>query len=187
MCNGVLAGLVGITAGCSVTEPWTAIVCGFISAWVIHGAGKLLLKLKIDDPLEAAPMPQRAAPLASSGSVSWQRKNTSPKSTAAPRMRGCLLWRRRQFARRPSRRRHLHFPLGRRFARSLLLGVEENEHVENVSGRRRQLGLDESKHGEVRRTTWSWSLQCRRKCKKVDERRGRNKIHGTAIKSGVRW
>ena len=56
VCNGVLAGLVGITAGCSVTEPWTAIVCGFISAWVIHGAGKLLLKLKIDDPLEAAPM-----------------------------------------------------------------------------------------------------------------------------------
>ena len=56
VCNGVLAGLVGITAGCSVTEPWTAILCGFISAWVIHGAGKLLLKLKIDDPLEAAPM-----------------------------------------------------------------------------------------------------------------------------------
>ena len=56
MCNGVLAGLVGITAGCSVTEPWTAIVCGFLSAWVIHGASKLLLKFKIDDPLEAAPM-----------------------------------------------------------------------------------------------------------------------------------
>lgn len=56
VCNGVLAGLVGITAGCSVTEPWTAIVCGFLSAWVIHGASKLLLKFKIDDPLEAAPM-----------------------------------------------------------------------------------------------------------------------------------
>ena len=55
VCNGVLAGLVGITAGCSVTEPWTAIVCGFLSAWVIHGASKLLLKFKIDDPLEAAP------------------------------------------------------------------------------------------------------------------------------------
>ena len=56
VCNGILAGLVGITAGCSVTEPWTAIICGFLSAWVIHGSGKLLLKLKIDDPLEASPM-----------------------------------------------------------------------------------------------------------------------------------
>ena len=56
VCNGVLAGLVGITAGCSVTEPWAALICGMLSAFVIHGASKLLLKLKIDDPLEAAPM-----------------------------------------------------------------------------------------------------------------------------------
>jgi len=56
VCNGILAGLVGITAGCSTTEPWAAIICGMLSALVIHGSSKLLLKFKIDDPLEAAPM-----------------------------------------------------------------------------------------------------------------------------------
>jgi Amt family ammonium transporter len=56
VCNGVLAGLVGITAGCSTTEPWAAPICGALSALVIHFSSKLLLKLQIDDPLEAAPM-----------------------------------------------------------------------------------------------------------------------------------
>lgn len=56
VCNGILAGLVGITAGCSTTEPWAAPICGALSALVIHASSKLLLKLKIDDPLEAAPM-----------------------------------------------------------------------------------------------------------------------------------
>merc|ERR1712164_133027 len=56
VCNGCLAGLVGITAGCSTTEPWAAPICGALSALVIHFSSKLLLKLQIDDPLEAAPM-----------------------------------------------------------------------------------------------------------------------------------
>ena len=56
VCNGVLAGLVSITAGCSTTEPWAAPICGALSALVIHFSSKLLLKLQIDDPLEAAPM-----------------------------------------------------------------------------------------------------------------------------------
>jgi Amt family ammonium transporter len=56
VCNGALAGLVSITAGCSTTEPWAALICGMLGACVIHGASKLLLKLQIDDPLEAAPM-----------------------------------------------------------------------------------------------------------------------------------
>ena len=56
VCNGVLAGLVSITAGCAVTEPWAALVCGSLGALVIHFSSKLLLKFQIDDPLEAAPM-----------------------------------------------------------------------------------------------------------------------------------
>jgi len=56
VCNGALAGLVSVTAGCSVIEPWAALLCGMLGAVVIHFSSKLLLRLKIDDPLEAAPM-----------------------------------------------------------------------------------------------------------------------------------
>ncbi|GMG98329.1 hypothetical protein Nepgr_000169 [Nepenthes gracilis] len=54
VCNGVLGGFVAITSGCSVVEPWAAIVCGFVSAWVLIGLNILALKLNFDDPLEAA-------------------------------------------------------------------------------------------------------------------------------------
>lgn len=53
-CNGLLGGFVAITAGCSVVEPWAAIVCGFVAAWVLIGLNILALKLQFDDPLEAA-------------------------------------------------------------------------------------------------------------------------------------
>jgi Amt family ammonium transporter len=56
VCNGCLAGLVSITAGCSVVEPYAAILAGMGGAVVIWGSSKLLLKLRIDDPLEAFPM-----------------------------------------------------------------------------------------------------------------------------------
>jgi Amt family ammonium transporter len=56
VCNGALAGLVSITAPCPVVEPWAALLIGGIGALVFNLAGKLLRKLKIDDPLEAAPM-----------------------------------------------------------------------------------------------------------------------------------
>lgn len=56
VCNGVLAGLVSITAGCSVVEPAAAILAGFTGAFVFEGGCQLLLKLGIDDPLSASPM-----------------------------------------------------------------------------------------------------------------------------------
>ncbi|CAO2814016.1 unnamed protein product [Amaranthus hypochondriacus] len=54
VCNGLLGGFAAITAGCSVVEPWAAIICGFVASWVLTGLNKLAEKLKYDDPLEAA-------------------------------------------------------------------------------------------------------------------------------------
>lgn len=54
--NGILAGLVSITACCAFVEPYAAIVIGFIGALVYIGAAMVLLALKIDDPLEAFPI-----------------------------------------------------------------------------------------------------------------------------------
>eukprot|EP00854_Cymbomonas_tetramitiformis_P020918 gene20918-25090_t len=54
--NGILAGLVGITAPCVVVEPWAAAFIGFVAAFVYYGSSKMLLKLKIDDVLEASPV-----------------------------------------------------------------------------------------------------------------------------------
>ena len=54
VCNGLLGGFAAITAGCAVVEPWAAIVCGFVAAWVLIGCNKLAERVKYDDPLEAA-------------------------------------------------------------------------------------------------------------------------------------
>lgn len=54
--NGSLGALVGITAGCSVVTPGVACVIGIISGWVYLGFSKLLLKLKIDDAVDAIPV-----------------------------------------------------------------------------------------------------------------------------------
>ncbi|XP_028121995.1 ammonium transporter 1 member 4-like [Camellia sinensis] len=54
VCNGLLGGFAAITAGCAVVDPWAAIICGFVAAWVLIGCNKLAEKLQYDDPLEAA-------------------------------------------------------------------------------------------------------------------------------------
>ncbi|KAL0456865.1 UNVERIFIED_CONTAM: Ammonium transporter 1 member 1 [Sesamum latifolium] len=54
VCNGLLGGFAAITAGCSVVEPWAAVICGFVAALVLIGCNKLAEKVKFDDPLEAA-------------------------------------------------------------------------------------------------------------------------------------
>lgn len=53
MCNGILGGLVSITAGCATVHPWAALIMGSIGGSVARGASKALLQLKIDDPLDA--------------------------------------------------------------------------------------------------------------------------------------
>lgn len=54
--NGVIAGLVSITAPCPVVDPWAAAVIGFVGAFVYIGSDKLMLKFHIDDPLQACPL-----------------------------------------------------------------------------------------------------------------------------------
>lgn len=54
--NGALSGLVGITAGCSVVEPWAGAVIGFVSGWVYVGSSDLIIRLKIDDAVDAIPV-----------------------------------------------------------------------------------------------------------------------------------
>lgn len=53
VCNGILAGLVSITAGCAAVLPWAAFLIGIIGAFIYYGSHHLILKLKIDDPLDA--------------------------------------------------------------------------------------------------------------------------------------
>lgn len=52
--NGILAGLVSITASCDRVHPWAAFVIGCIGAFVYIGSCRMMAKLKIDDPLEAS-------------------------------------------------------------------------------------------------------------------------------------
>ncbi|CAM9785880.1 unnamed protein product, partial [Ectocarpus sp. 12 AP-2014] len=54
--NGLLAGLVGITAGCSTCEPEAAMVIGIVAAFVFTYSSKLMLKLQIDDVVDAVPI-----------------------------------------------------------------------------------------------------------------------------------
>jgi len=53
MCNGILAGLVSITAGCATILPWAALIIGAFSACVYRASSKLMVRLRIDDPLDA--------------------------------------------------------------------------------------------------------------------------------------
>lgn len=54
--NGILAGLVSITAPCAIVDPWAAVIIGFLGGAVYYFGSKLLQKLKIDDPLDASPI-----------------------------------------------------------------------------------------------------------------------------------
>lgn len=56
LCNGILGGLVSITAGCGNIEAGFAVLTGFIGAIVYVGSSQLLQLLKIDDPVDASPV-----------------------------------------------------------------------------------------------------------------------------------
>ena len=48
--NGILAGLVAITAPCAFVDTWAAVVIGLVAGVWVCIATFLLEKLKIDDP-----------------------------------------------------------------------------------------------------------------------------------------
>ena len=54
--NGILGGLVGITACCDCMSNWMAIVVGVVAGGLVVGAIMLLDKLQIDDPVGAFPV-----------------------------------------------------------------------------------------------------------------------------------
>ena len=49
--NGALVGVVAICAGCDKYYIWSALVIGFFAALTYMGISKLMLILKLDDPL----------------------------------------------------------------------------------------------------------------------------------------
>merc|ERR1712136_138274 len=55
-CNGILAGLVAITAGCGAVKHWEAIVIGFVAGIVYQSVSMLLKVFKIDDVVDAVPV-----------------------------------------------------------------------------------------------------------------------------------
>ncbi len=54
--NGCLTGLVAITAGCGSVDTWAAVAIGTISGWVYMFASKLMIRLRIDDAVDAIPV-----------------------------------------------------------------------------------------------------------------------------------
>lgn len=54
--NGILAGLVAITAPCAFVDSWAAVVIGLIAGVIVCWATVLLDQWKIDDPVGAVPV-----------------------------------------------------------------------------------------------------------------------------------
>jgi len=53
LCNGILIGLVAITGPCNNVEPWAAAIIGVLAGLLLGLSTRLLIKIKVDDPLEA--------------------------------------------------------------------------------------------------------------------------------------
>lgn len=54
--NGSLGGLVAITSGCGVVEPWAAVVIGGFGGLIYLGGSAFLVKKRLDDAVDAIPV-----------------------------------------------------------------------------------------------------------------------------------
>jgi len=54
--NGILAGLVGITAPCATVDPWAAVIIGAVASFLMYLAVLALDAIRIDDPVGAFPV-----------------------------------------------------------------------------------------------------------------------------------
>jgi Amt family ammonium transporter len=54
--NGTLSGLVAITAGCGLMEPWAAVVTGFFAGIFYLLGSWLLVWIRLDDAVDAVPV-----------------------------------------------------------------------------------------------------------------------------------
>eukprot|EP00536_Pseudo-nitzschia_multiseries_P008206 jgi/Psemu1/240985/estExt_Genewise1.C_2050019 len=54
--NGALSGLVAVTSGCAVMEPYAAIVTGAVAGWIYMLSSSLLIHFRIDDAVNAIPV-----------------------------------------------------------------------------------------------------------------------------------
>lgn len=54
--NGILAGLVAITAPCAFVDSWASVVIGLLAGVFVCWAAMILEKVKIDDPVGAIPV-----------------------------------------------------------------------------------------------------------------------------------
>lgn len=54
--NGCLTGLVAITAGCGSVDTWAAVAIGTVAGWVYMFSSKLIIRLRIDDAVDAIPV-----------------------------------------------------------------------------------------------------------------------------------
>mmetsp|Transcript_12599 Transcript_12599/g.25522 ORF Transcript_12599/g.25522 Transcript_12599/m.25522 type:complete len:554 (-) Transcript_12599:259-1920(-) len=54
--NGTLSGLVAITAGCGVLEPWGAVIVGCVAGLIYIAGSNGLVALRLDDAVDAIPV-----------------------------------------------------------------------------------------------------------------------------------
>lgn len=52
LCNGILAGLVSVTAACARIELWAASLIGLLGGMIFYYSRTIFNRYEIDDPLE---------------------------------------------------------------------------------------------------------------------------------------
>ena len=54
LCNGVLAGMVSVTASCNNIDLWAALVIGIVGSGIYMNSKMLLTRYEIDDPMQVS-------------------------------------------------------------------------------------------------------------------------------------